>query len=75
MLLVLLFSFNLTGSGETVPGFLEFTYKEIIPVCFLVPIQAFDTEDAQAYLVNTFHEFQNQNCLSIFRQLEKLQDF
>ena len=30
---------------------MEFTYKEVIPACFIVPVQAFDIEDAQSFLV------------------------
>ena len=41
----------LIGAGDPMSGFLEFTYKEVIPVCFIVPIQAFDMDDAQAFLV------------------------
>ena len=30
---------------------MDFTYKEVIPACFIVPVQAFDMEDAQSFLV------------------------
>ena len=33
-------------------GFIDYVYKEIIPICFIVPLQpTFDLNEGQAYLV------------------------
>ena len=46
-----MFIFYCAVVNNSVPGFVEFAYKEIVPVCFIVPVQAFDMDDAQAFLV------------------------
>lgn len=38
------------GSDGKLEGFVDYSYKEILPVCFIAPIQIFDMNDAQAFL-------------------------
>ena len=69
------------GSEVVLPGFVEYTYKHILPACFLAPLRAtFDLNDGYAFLVsealslhvavttewNAFHHFPYS------RHLEKL---
>ena len=41
------------GSEGVLPGFVEYTYKHILPACFLAPLRAtFDLNDGYAFLVS-----------------------
>ena len=48
----------LTGGEETIDGFINFVYKDIIPACFEAPLQKeFDMNDAQFFLVSFLLHF------------------
>ena len=37
---------------NAVDGFVDYVYKEVVPICFIVPLQAsFDLNEGQTYLV------------------------
>ena len=41
-----------TATGDTLPGFVEYSYKHILPACFIAPLEAsFDLNDGHAFLV------------------------
>ena len=38
---------------NAVDGFVDYVYKEVVPICFIVPLQAsFDLNEGQTYLVS-----------------------
>ena len=42
-----------SGGDGILPGFTEYLYREILPACFLGPLQAtFDLNDGHTYLVS-----------------------
>ena len=40
------------GSGEGLPGFVEYSYKHILPTCFIAPLKCtFDFNDGHSFMV------------------------
>ncbi len=71
----------------TLPGFVEYMYKHILPACFLAPLKpTFDLNDGHSFLVgqavqnNNFNASAFLNCIAnslyeSFRHLERLPVF